>query len=144
YTGRGSLPCAWSSRARRGTVCMGLLDSGDRGRGAPVCDAREELAQRRPVRRAVPLVLEIFGDVVLGNKLAACEKSHHRMEIAGVVRMLRIVLRDPADRDIERVDAIMVWPILERDREVALGRAELAVMYVVERQLFVIPGRAVR
>src|SRR5262249_27998998 len=78
YTGRGSLPCAWSSRARRGTVCMGLLDSGDRGRGAPVCDAREELAQRRPVRRAVPLVLEIFGDVVLGNKLAACEKSHHR------------------------------------------------------------------
>src|SRR2546430_2031470 len=89
------------SSSVRGSVVVPISDSGRRGLGQRT---GEEVAQRGPVRGfGGPLVLQVLGHVVLGHQLGTAIVAYHRMQVPALVRALRVALRDPPDRDVERV-----------------------------------------
>jgi len=60
------------------------------------------------------------------------------MQVPALVRALRVALRDPPDRDVERVDGIVVRAVLQGHGEVARFGAEVAIGYVVDGYFLVI------
>src|SRR5215211_5926326 len=64
------------------------------------------------------------------------------VQISALVGARRVRLRDPADRDVERVDLIVVRSVIERDREEVVGTVDAVLAEEVDGYLLVI-ARAV-
>ncbi len=65
--------------------------------------------------------------------------AHNRVEIASVMGVLRIILRNPAHGNVEGIDLVVVGTILQRDGEIPFCRSEVTLSHVIDRELFVIP-----
>src|SRR5256885_388854 len=52
--------------------------------------------------------------------------------------MLGVALGNAAHRNVEWIELIVPWAVLERHGEIAFGGAELALVHVIHRQLLVV------
>ena len=101
----------------------------------------EESSQRFPVRRPVPLVFQILCNVMFRNEVAPREMSDDRVEILCIQGVFGVILGNACNVDVEWVDLSMIWAVFERDDEVIVLPAPIAVMDVGCRNLIVIKGR---
>src|SRR5882757_5404217 len=100
----------------------------------------EECLERTAMRGSGPVIFEVFGYMMGRNQGPIRETSHYRMQILPLVSGFGISLSDPAYIDVERIDLIMMWTIFETDGEVATTFPYFALVDVVDRQLFEVPG----
>src|SRR5579864_8346961 len=96
------------------------------------------------MRRTGPIILEVLCHMMFSDQFISAKRPHHGMQVTSIVRVRRIVLCDASDRNVKRVDLVMIWAVFERDREAAIGTSKIAVVYIVDRQLFEIADRSVR
>src|SRR5215472_3858279 len=106
--------------------------------------ALEEKPQWLAMRdRVNPLVLQVLGYVMLGQQLGTPIVAHHRMQIPAQVGARSIVLCNPAYRDVERINLIVIRTIFECDGEVGGGRIE-DLVHIGHGQLLVVFGALAR
>ena len=65
------------------------------------------------------------------------EMPHHGMQVTALLGIVGIGLFDSFDGDIERIVLVVVRSVLERDNEVALLCAKLALVDVIDRHFFI-------
>ena len=89
--------------------------------------------------RTVPVVFQVFCDMVLRYQCSPTVLAKHRMQVTCVVGTLSVVLRHPSHGDIERVDPVVVAAILERDRHITFSLAHVRLVNIIDGNFLVVP-----
>ena len=88
--------------------------------------------------RTIPVVLQILCNVVFSHQISPAVLPNDRVQVAGIEGLLSVVLRDALYGNVKRIEPVVVGPVLQRDREVVVSSPEVAVVYVIHREFFVI------